>query len=94
MNALPMLQLPLIPSVAGLPAEVASYPRFRYMGSKFRLLPWIHDTLASIDFDSATDAFSGSGAVSYLLKAMGKQVQANEAFPALTFPSFSVHLNQ
>ncbi|MBN1346639.1 MAG: DNA adenine methylase [Phycisphaerae bacterium] len=48
------------------------------MGSKFRLLSWIHEVLAEIDFDSALDAFSGSGCVSYLLKAMGKRVTAND----------------
>ncbi len=78
------LQIPLIPAALGLPSEMANYPRFRYMGSKFRLLPWIHDSLQGIDFESATDAFSGSGVVSYLLKSMGKQVRANDA---LSFPS-------
>lgn len=78
------LQIPLIPAAEGLPPEVANYPRFRYMGSKFRLLPWIHDSLQGIGFESATDAFSGSGVVSYLLKSMGKQVRSNDA---LSFPS-------
>jgi adenine-specific DNA-methyltransferase len=68
----------------GLPTMVARYPRFRYMGSKFRLLPWIHETLSGISFTTATDAFSGSGVVSYLLKAMGKQVHSNDS---LAFPS-------
>jgi len=77
-------QLSLIPETEGLPPELANFPRFRYMGSKFRLLPWIHETLAEIDFETATDAFSGSGVVSYLLKAMGKQVRANDT---LSFPS-------
>jgi adenine-specific DNA-methyltransferase len=79
------LQIPLIPVVAGLPPEIATFPRFRYMGSKFRLLPWIHDSLSGMTFDSVTDAFSGSGVVSYLLKAMGKQVSANDTleFPAV-----------
>lgn len=84
MKPLADLQIPLIPSVTGLPPEVSCFPRFRYMGSKFRLLPWIHDTLSEIDFTSATDAFSGSGVVSYLLKSMGKQVRTNDA---LAFPS-------
>lgn len=79
MKPLPTHQLPLLPAVAGLRAEVANFPRFRYMGSKFRLLPWIHDTLASIDFDSATDALSGSGAVSCLLRVMGKQFPISSA---------------
>lgn len=77
-------QLPLLPETGGLPPELANFPRFRYMGSKFRLLPWIHETLGKIDFETATDAFSGSGVVSYLLKAMGRQVHANDT---LSFPS-------
>jgi DNA adenine methylase/adenine-specific DNA-methyltransferase len=48
------------------------------MGSKFRLLPWIGEILGDLDFDTALDAFSGSGCVAYLLKAMGKQVTAND----------------
>ncbi|MCB9866283.1 MAG: DNA adenine methylase [Phycisphaerales bacterium] len=48
------------------------------MGSKYRLLPWIYEVLAPLDFDTALDAFSGSGCVAYLLKAMGKQVVAND----------------
>lgn len=71
-------------SSGGLPDEMGNFPRFRYMGSKFRLLPWIHDTFQELDFESATDAFSGSGVVSYLLKGMGKQVRANDT---LAFPS-------
>lgn len=78
------LQIPLIHAVPGLPEVVSNFPRFRYMGSKFRLLPWIHETLSDLDFNSATDAFSGSGVVSYLFKAMGKQVRANDT---LAFPS-------
>ena len=63
---------------------MGNFPRFRYMGSKFRLLPWIHGTFQELDFETATDAFSGSGVVSYLLKSMGKQVRANDT---LAFPS-------
>ncbi|MDW7759837.1 MAG: DNA adenine methylase [Acidobacteriota bacterium] len=48
------------------------------MGSKHRLLPWIHEILWGLKFDSALDAFSGSGCVAYLLKAMGKKVMAND----------------
>jgi len=60
------------------PEVVRSYPKLRFMGSKFRLLPWIHRILADLDFDTALDAFSGSGCVAYLLKAMGKQVTASD----------------
>jgi adenine-specific DNA-methyltransferase len=78
------LQMHLIPAAGELPPEVGNFPRFRYMGSKFRLLPWIHETLSALDFEKATDAFSGSGVVSYLLKAMGKQVRTNDT---LSFPT-------
>jgi adenine-specific DNA-methyltransferase len=61
------------------------FPRFRYMGSKFKLAPWLQGAFENLSFESATDAFSGSGVVSYLLKGMGKQVKANDslAFPAV-----------
>ncbi|MCH8475236.1 MAG: DNA adenine methylase [Opitutales bacterium] len=81
-------QMLLIPSAADLPAMVHNYPRFRYMGSKFRLLPWIHETLAGIEFETVTDAFSGSGVVSYLFKTMGKKVHSNDS---LAFPSVLSH---
>jgi DNA adenine methylase/adenine-specific DNA-methyltransferase len=48
------------------------------MGSKHRLLPWIDEVLSQLEFETALDAFSGSGCVSYLLKSMGKQVWAND----------------
>ena len=59
------------------------YPQLRFMGSKYRLLPWIQAVLQELEFETALDAFSGSGCVSYLLKTMGKQVHANDflAFP-------------
>src|SRR3970040_3072963 len=69
-----------------LPERVAAYPELRYMGSKQRLLPWIHDVLAPLQFDSALDPFSGSGCVAYLLKTMGKRVVATD------FLRFSSHL--
>lgn len=64
--------------MAGLPSRVSEYPQLRYMGNKHRLLPWIHAVLSRIEFGSALDAFSGSGCVSYLLKAMGKKVTSND----------------
>lgn len=55
-----------------------SYPQLRLMGSKFRLLPWIYMVLRDLPFETALDAFSGSGCVGYLMKAMGKEVTAND----------------
>jgi DNA adenine methylase/adenine-specific DNA-methyltransferase len=54
------------------------YPEFRYMGSKNRLLSWIHGVLNELDFQTAADPFSGSGCVAYLLKSMGKRVIASD----------------
>lgn len=54
------------------------YPSTRYMGSKAKLLEIIWDVASAFDFDSVLDLFSGSGAVSYLFKANGKQVISND----------------
>jgi adenine-specific DNA-methyltransferase len=70
-------------STVPLPLRVAEYPEFRYMGSKHRLLPWIHQVLRTIEFRTAADPFVGSGCVSYLMKSMGKQVKASDF---LNFP--------
>ncbi|GAA1481133.1 DNA adenine methylase [Gordonia sinesedis] len=59
------------------------FPRLRYMGSKYRLLPHLERTFAEIGGGTAVDAFSGSGVVSYLLKAQGFEVVGNDF---LTFP--------
>ena len=63
--------------------QAAGYPELRYMGSKHRLLPWIHGVLSELDFETAADPFVGSGCVAYLLKAMGKRVVASDF---LNFP--------
>lgn len=66
-----------------LPEHVDDYPELRYMGSKHRLLPWIHGVLRTLHFETAADPFVGSGCVAYLLKAMGKRVIASDF---LNFP--------
>ena len=68
-----------------IPAQAKRYPELRYMGSKHRLLPWLHSVLESLDFESAADPFCGSGCVSYLLKSMGRRVVASDFlnFPAV-----------
>ncbi len=68
-----------------LPENVLAYPELRYMGSKHRLLPWIHGVLRGLSFETAADPFVGSGCVAYLLKAMGKRVIASDFlnFPAV-----------
>jgi adenine-specific DNA-methyltransferase len=61
-----------------LPSGAKSYPQLRFMGSKHRLLPWIHEVLRAHSFQTALDPFSGSGAVAYLLKSMGKTVMTSD----------------
>lgn len=48
------------------------------MGSKYRLLPQLRDVFERLEFDTVLDAFTGSGAVAFLLKAMGKEVHTND----------------
>lgn len=57
----------------------ASPPQTRYQGSKLKLLPWIWEHVQSLEFDSALDAFGGSGSVAYFLKLKGKTVTYNDA---------------
>ncbi|MEX2606288.1 MAG: DNA adenine methylase [Kiritimatiellia bacterium] len=65
------------------PPQLQQFPRFRYMGSKHRLTEWLHSVFQQLEFETAMDAFSGSGVVSYLLKTMHKQVFTNDS---LHFP--------
>ncbi|MDY7106822.1 MAG: DNA adenine methylase [Actinomycetota bacterium] len=69
----------------------ADFPRLRYMGSKYRLIPHLTDLFAELGGETALDAFSGSGVVSYALKAMGYAVTSNDflAFP-MTIASAAV----
>jgi adenine-specific DNA-methyltransferase len=75
------------PRVASVNAisRAASFPRLRYMGSKYRLVPHLAEVFAEAGGATALDAFSGSGVVSYLLKTLGYQVTANDFlnFPAV-----------
>jgi len=71
-------------SAGHFPGNIRNFPKMRYMGSKFRLLPWIHNVLECIEFDTVLDAFSGSGCVGYLLKSMGKEVHSADF---LNFPT-------
>ena len=61
---------------SAIPWQAARYPELRYMGSKKRLLPWIHQVLDGLDFGTALDPFAGTGCVAYLIKAMGRRVIA------------------
>jgi adenine-specific DNA-methyltransferase len=74
-----------LPALAAPADRARAFPQLRFMGSKHRLLPWLREILSDLPFDTALDAFSGSGCVSYLLKTMGKRVTSNDflRFPAI-----------
>jgi len=65
-------------ALSEMPANALAYPQLRFMGSKSRLLPWIHEVISPLEFNTVLDAFSGSGCVSYLFKTMGKEVISND----------------
>jgi len=57
---------------------VEKFPRTRYMGSKQKLIKFIYDNVKKLEFETALDAFNGSGTVAYLFKSMGKEVHTND----------------
>jgi adenine-specific DNA-methyltransferase len=73
------------PGSAEVVRRAGQFPRLRYMGSKYRLIPHLARAFTELGGATALDAFSGSGVVSYLLKTCGYQVTANDflAFPAV-----------
>jgi adenine-specific DNA-methyltransferase len=74
-----------VPGSAEVVRRAGQFPRLRYMGSKYRLIPHLARAFTELGGATALDAFSGSGVVSYLLKTCGYQVTANDflAFPAV-----------
>jgi adenine-specific DNA-methyltransferase len=76
-------QLPFLDAPVSPLAQAERYPHMRYMGSKYRLLPTLSQVFHEIGGRTALDPFSGSGVVSYLLKAQGYAVTSGDylAFP-------------
>ena len=54
------------------------FPSTRYQGSKLKLVEWIWENIQDLGFETALDAFGGTGAVSHLLKRQGKTVFYND----------------
>lgn len=67
---------------------LANFPGTRYMGSKYKLLPFLWDSIKELEFKSVLDAFSGSGCVSYMLKQKGIEVYSND------FMAFSANVTK
>ncbi len=61
-----------------LPELTAEFPSTRYQGSKAKLVDWIWEQIADLDFMTCLDAFGGTGAVAYRLKQEGKKVTYND----------------
>ncbi|MFI7165297.1 DNA adenine methylase [Rhodococcus erythropolis] len=66
------------------------------MGSKYKLVPHLASTFAELGGQTALDAFSGSGVVSYLLKSMGYEVTSNDFmnFPSVIATATTVNNSQ
>lgn len=73
---LPRFQIREVPKPANDQAK--AFPSTRYMGSKEKLLPYIQHVARKLDFETATDLFSGTGVVGYMFKSLGKQVNSND----------------
>lgn len=54
------------------------FPSTRYQGSKAKFTDWIWDEISTIPFNTALDAFGGTGSVAYKLKDNGKSVTYND----------------
>jgi len=72
-------------ATVSLDEQIAKFPSTRFMGSKSKLLPHLRKVIEAQQCHTVLDLFAGSGVVSYMLKAMGKEVHTNDymAFSAL-----------
>jgi adenine-specific DNA-methyltransferase len=69
----------ILPDQQVLFPEIAiEFPSTRYQGSKAKLVDWIWEQIAGLDFVTCLDAFGGTGVVAHCLKQAGKQVTYND----------------
>ncbi len=54
------------------------FPSTRYQGSKAKLVDWIWENIADLNFQTFLDAFGGTGVVSHKAKVNGKTVTYND----------------
>ncbi len=54
------------------------FPSTRFQGSKLKIVDWIWGSIRHLDFETALDAFGGTGSAGYMLKGKGKQVTYND----------------
>jgi adenine-specific DNA-methyltransferase len=71
-----------------------AFPSTRYQGSKAKLTGFLRGIFSELTFDSALDAFSGTGSVAYLLKSLKKRVHANDVLRANASVARAIVANQ
>lgn len=57
---------------------VPVFPSTRFQGSKLKIANWIWSNIEHLKFNTALDAFGGTGSVAYMLKKKGKKVIYND----------------
>jgi adenine-specific DNA methylase len=55
-----------------------AFPSTRFQGSKLKIVDWIWESINDLDFNTALDAFGGTGSVGYMLKKKGRKVTYND----------------
>jgi len=70
--------MPLVDTSITYFDETHPFPSTRYQGSKNKITDWIWENIKDFDFETALDAFGGTGSVSHLLKRKNKQVIYND----------------
>ncbi len=73
---------------------ISDFPQTRYQGSKYKLLTWIWENISFLDFENVADLFSGTAAVSYLMKVNGKCVTFNDLLRSNYFSGLALIENR
>lgn len=68
----------IIQEEMNLVVEEPVFPSTRFQGSKRKIADWIWESIKNLKFNSALDAFGGTGCIAYMLKSRGKQVTYND----------------
>ena len=61
--------------------HIPVFPSTRYQGCKVKFIDWIWDAIKDLPFQTALDAFGGTGCVAYKMKQEGKTVTYNDILP-------------
>lgn len=69
---------PVTKRQATLIEDNSIFPSTRFQGSKLKIVDWLWEAMKELDFNTALDAFGGTGSVGYMLKQKGKKVTCND----------------